>query len=257
MRSAALLLSTLAAATALCAAEAPEVRFLCFAPSPYSHRHDAMRAGLGVYFSLEQAIAQHRLPLRASFYDGARVFDQAEPAKKLVAGARVLVIGGSAWAQGSSYYLRRFFELVDLEPLAGVSVTAWATAGGAHTGGETVITDIFRTAMGMGAQVFSLGQKQMVFTTDERIAPLEGQFTRMDGWYMDQFARAIAVTALAGHDREAAAALAKKLGTSSQYWTFQPKDEAGLARYAPLVDRLNAAADAKSAAWRELLKAVK
>lgn len=252
-----LLLLWLAAAPALHAADVPEVRFLCFAPSPYSHRHDAMRAGIGIHLALEQVIAQHRLPLRSTFYDGSSVFDKAEPAKKLVAGARVLVIGGSAWAQGSSYYLRRFFEFVDLEPLAGVSVSAWATAGGAHTGGETVISDIFRTAMGMGAQVFSLGQKYMVFTTDERVAPPEGQFTRMDGWYMDQFARAIAVVALAGHDRVAAAELSKKLGTSAQYWNFMPKDEAALARYAPLVDRLNAAADAKSDAWRELLKVVR
>jgi hypothetical protein len=257
MRSVPLLLLLAAAVFPAAAADTPEVRFLCFAPSPYSHRHDAMRAGLGIYLSLQQTIDRHRLPLRATFYDGSPVFDQAEPAKKLVAGARVLVIGGSAWSQGSSYYLRRFFEFVDLEPLGGVSVTAWATAGGAHTGGETVISDIFRTAMGMGAQVFSLGQKYMVFTTDERLAPPEGRFTALDAWFMDQFAKTIAATALAGHDPAAFAALSKKLGTSIQYWNLMPKTEAALASYAPLVDRLNAAADAKSDAWRDLLKLVR
>ena len=247
----------LLAALAAPAAEVPEVRFLCFAPSPYTARHDALRAGLGIYLSLEDAIAAHKLPLRATFHDGSRSFDRAEPALGLVRGARVLVIGGSAWAQGSSYYLRRFFELVDTEPLAGVSVTAWATAGGAHTGGETVIGDIFRTAMGMGAQVFSLGQKYMVFTTDERPSPREGQFTPMDAWYMDQFARAIAVVALAGQDPARAAALSRQLGTSPQYWNLLPKDEAALARYAPLLGRLNAAADPKSEAWRRLLELVR
>jgi hypothetical protein len=45
-----------------------------------------------------------------------------------------------------------------------------------------------RTLMGMGAQVFSLGQKRMVFTMDERETP-PGEFTLLDCWYMDQFAR--------------------------------------------------------------------
>jgi hypothetical protein len=226
------------------------------APSPYTQRHDALRAGLGIYLSLRELIDRRRLALRTSFHDGAPVYDRPEAARRLVAGARVLVIGGSAWAQGSSYYLRRFFELVDLEPLAGVSVTAWATAGGAHTGGETVISDIFRTAMGMGAQVFSLGQKCMVFTTDERIDPPEGEFTPLDGWYMDQFARTIAVTGLAGNDPARAAALARQLGTSPQYWTLMPKSEAALASYAKLVKRLNAAADHNSEAWSDLRKLV-
>jgi short subunit dehydrogenase-like uncharacterized protein len=74
---------------------------------------------------------------------------------------------------------------------------------------------------------------------------------------MDQFAKTIAVTALAGHDAAAAAALAKRLGTSTQYWNLMPKDEQGLARFAPLVERLNQAADAKSEAWKELLKNVR
>jgi hypothetical protein len=238
------------------AAPAQEVRFLSFAPSPYTGRHDALRAGLGIHLSLRKVIEEHKLPLGTTFYDGARVFDQAEAARRLVRGARVLVIGGSAWAQGSAYYLRRFFEFVDAEPLSGVSVTAWATAGGAHTGGEVVIGDIFRTAMGMGAQVFSLGQKYMVFTTDERTGPREGQFTLMDAWYMDQFARAIAVTALAGGDPARAAALARQVGTSPQYWNLLPKDEAALERYAPLLARLNRAADAQSAEYKELLKLV-
>ena len=241
-------------AAAACAGQSPEVRFLSFAPSPYTSRHDALRAGLGIYLSLDQVVRDHKLALRISFHDGSTVFDQAEPAKRLVRGARVLVIGGSTWAQGSAYYLRRFFEFVDAEPLSGVSVTAWAAAGGSHTGGETLIGDIFRTAMGMGAQVFSLGQKYMVFTTDERLAPQEGDFTPLDAWYMDQFARTIAVVALGGQDPERAAALSRQLGTSPQYWVLLPKQGSDLARYAPLIRRLNAAADPQSAEYRELRK---
>jgi len=243
-------------AAAGCAGQPPEVRFLSFAPSPYTSRHDALRAGLGIYLSLDQVVRDHKLALRTSFHDGSAVFEQAEPAKRLVHGARVLVIGGSTWAQGSAYYLRRFFEFVDAEQLSGVSVTAWATAGGSHTGGETLVGDIFRTAMGMGAQVFSLGQKYMVFTTDERLAPKEGDFTPLDAWYMDQFARTIAVVALAGQDPERATALSRQLGTSPQYWLLLPKQDADLARYAPLLRRLNAAADPQSAEYRDLRKLI-
>jgi hypothetical protein len=73
---------------------------------------------------------------------------------------------------------------------------------------------------------------------------------------MDQCARVIAVTALAGGDPARAAALARQVGTSPQYWNLLPKDDAALARYAPLLVRLNAAADAQSAEYKELLKLV-
>lgn len=43
--------------------------------------------------------------------------------------------------------------------------------------------------MGMGADVFTLGQKYMVFTTDERYHVKAGEFQLFDVWTMDQFAR--------------------------------------------------------------------
>ena len=46
---------------------------------------------------------------------------------------------------------------------------------------QVVIADTLRTLMGMGAQVFSLGQKSMVFPTGERFEPrTEGEFTILD-----------------------------------------------------------------------------
>ena len=231
----------------------PEVRFLSFAPSPYTGRHDAMRAGLGILLSLERVSAEHRLSLRTSFYDGVPAVEDAARGRALLRGARVLVFGGSTWAQGSSYYLRRYFELTNNESLLGASATAWATAGGAHTGGERVIEDTLRTAMSMGAQVFSLGQKCMVFTTDERFAPPEGDFTLLDCWYMEQFAKTIAVAALAPPDRARTAALAARLGIGHEYWRAFPKSERELApRFGALRDRLNAARNAKSEAWKGL-----
>jgi len=116
-----------------------------------------------------------------------------------------------------------------------------------------VIADTLRTLMGMGAQVFSLGQKSMVFPTAERFEPhTEGDFTILDCWFMEQFAKNIALVALAGNDR-AKAALEKQLDFTPIYWNHFPKDEASIApRFRDLRDRMNRAADAKSEAYREL-----
>ena len=236
------------------AQERPEVRFLNLAPSPYTQRHDAFRAGCGILLSLERLIAEHKLPLRATYHDAVPAIENPAKAKALVHGARVLVVGGSTWAQGSAYYLRRFLELVDAEDLAGVSATAWATAGGVHTGGDIVIADTLRTLMGMGAQVFSLGQKSMVFTTDERFQPrAAGEFSILDCWFMEQFAKQIALVALAGNDRAQAAALEKQLDFTPIYWSRFPPDEASIApRFRELRDRINAAANPKSEAYQKL-----
>jgi hypothetical protein len=241
-------------ASYVAAQERPEVRFLNFAPSPYTGRHDAFRAGCGILLSLQRLAREHKLPLRATFYDGVPVLENPEKAKALVHGAQVLVLGASTWAQGSATYPRRFFELVDAEDLTGVSATAWATSGGLHTGGEMVIADTLRTLMGMGAQVFSLGQKSMIFTTGERLEPrVEGDFTILDCWFMEQFAKNIALVALAGNDRAKAAALEKQLDFTPLYWTRFPQDEASIApRFRELRDRLNAAANAQSEAYRKL-----
>jgi len=244
----------LVAASHAACQDLPEVRFLNVAPSPYTQRHDAFRAGCGILLSLERLAREHKLPLRATLHDAVPALENPEKAKALVHGARVLVIGSSTWAQGSAYYPRRFFELVDAEDLAGVSATAWASAGGVHTGGEVVIADTLRTLMGMGAQVFTLGQKSMVFPTGERFDPrAEGEFTILDCWFMEQFARNIALVALAGNDRAKAQALEKQLDFTPIYWSRFPQDEASLLpRFRELRDQLNAAADAKSEAYKKL-----
>lgn len=61
----------------------------------------------------------------------------------------------------------------------GIQVSSWVTAGGAHTGGEVVVQDIQRSLMGIGASVFNLGQKLVVFTTEERldIPPVSSHFS--------------------------------------------------------------------------------
>jgi hypothetical protein len=230
------------------------VRFLSIAPSPYSRRHDAFRAGFGVFLSLRKHIDASRLPLRITYYDGSCFFDNAVAIADALRGPQLFVLGASTWSQGPSFHVRRFLELAGSQDLLGASATAWATAGGAHTGGEEVISTVLRSLTGMGAQTFTLGQKYMVFTTDERVGPeAPGAFTLLDLWYMDQFARYIAVVALAGNDRERAATLSEQLGVSPHYYTSNfPPSEQTLAGYRDLQGQLNAAANQDSDAYRHL-----
>jgi hypothetical protein len=232
-----------------------EVRLICLSPSPYTHRHDALRAGFGIYLLLQNLILEQRLPIRISYYDGSAFYDDRARVAAVLKGPSVIVVGGSTWSQGPSFEVRRFFELAGGQYLGGVSATAWATAGGAHTGGEEVVSGILRSLMGMGARAFTLGQKYMVFTTDERLdPPVAGAFSTLDLWYMDQFARTIAVVALASSDRAASAKLAGLLGTSPYYFmTNYPPDAAVLRGYSSLQQRLNAAADPNSDAYKQLV----
>ncbi len=234
--------------------ETAEVRFICFAPSPYTNRHDALRAGFGIFLSLQQLIEAHNLPLSTSYYDGASFFEDTTQINKVLQDPQVLVLGGSTWVQGPAFYIRRFFELAGSQNLGGVSATAWATAGGYHTGGEVVVSTILRSLMGMGAKTFTMGQKYMVFSTDERLSPSQsGAFSLFDVWYMDQFARYIAVVALAHHDRQQFRMLSEQLGASPFYYRNNfPPDERTLKRFSPLQKELNAAADPDSDAYRRL-----
>lgn len=230
------------------------VRLLCIAPSPYSNRHDALRAGFGIYLLLRDLIAAHDLPIELSYYDASAFFEDTARIQAVLQDPDVLVIGGSTWNQGPAYYVRRFFERSGETYLGGVAASAWATAGGAHTGGEEVVATTLRSLMGMGAATFTLGQKYMVFSTDERLdPPTPGAFALLDLYYMDMFARTIAVTALARQDRNTARKLATTLGVSPFYYMRgYPTSAESLARYRPLQARLNAAANAASQEYKEL-----
>lgn len=233
-----------------------EIRFLCFAPSPYTHRHDAMRAGFGIFLQLTKLIEEQTAPVKATFYDAVPALSDKAKAHQILRGAKVLVFGTSTWSQGSPYLIRQFFEYVGDEYLGGVAVTAWATAGGSHTGGEVTIGDTLRSAMGSGASVFSLGQRYMVFTTDERLTPeKEGEFTLLDCWFMDQFARNLLLVAMADLDRDRASALSKTLHVKHQYYQNFPSSEAQLTKdFGGLQTRLNRALDPESAEFKALLK---
>ena len=108
--------------------------------------------------------------------------------------------------------------------------------------------------MGMGASVFTLGQKYMVFTTDERVGgPESGQFALIDVWFMEQFAKAIALEAASRSDPKLGAKLATQLQLTHTYYRDFPKDEAPLrARLGDVLDLLNAAARPDSGAYEKI-----
>lgn len=209
-------------------APAPEVRFVFAAPSPYTARFDATRAGLGIALELQRLAREQQLPVRISLMALPSQAGRAEVRALLESGPRVLVVGGSTWSQGSAAPLRRLFELGGDVSLQGVRATAFATAGGEHTGGEMVVLDSLRSLMGQGALGFTAGQRLMVFSTDERLAQPPGQFNALDCWAMGQYARELLLQAHASSDAAQAQALAGRLGVDLTYYRRFPRQLADL-----------------------------
>ncbi len=220
-----------------------EIRLISTSPSPYTKRRDSYRAGLGIRLCLDRLIREHTFPLVTSYHDAAPVLNDAAALKRLVRGAHVLLIGGSVWAQGPNSPTRGFFEAVNTESLAGVAASAWVCSGGAHTGAAMAWDSALATLRSMGAAVFSFGQKQMVFTTDERLTgEAPGQFTLLDAWFMEGLAKAAIVQALAPGDPQAARELWRKLDSDPNYYLRHfPKSEAQLKpRFEGILREINA-----------------
>ncbi|MFL6352997.1 MAG: hypothetical protein ACJ74Z_14270 [Bryobacteraceae bacterium] len=174
-----------------------DIRLIVLAPSPYTHRMDSIRAGYGIKTLLEAHIQQLGLPFTVGFYDGVKRLDDVTSLPELFSNSpRVILMGSSVWGQGSNRYIRQLFEILPQQSIIGTQASSWVTAGGAHTGGEVVAQDTQRSLMGIGASVFNLGQKLVVFTTEERDDIPFGEFTLLDVWIMDQFAQLSILQAL-------------------------------------------------------------
>ncbi len=243
----------------LAQAQAPqarrEIRLISAAPSPYTLRRDSYRAGAGILLNLRRLIEEQKLPLDATYYDAAPLLNQPEKLKKLLPGATVLMVGTSVWAQGPSSISRTFFEAIDNESLAGIAASTWVTSGGAHTGASLAYESNLATLRSMGAAVFSFGQKQAVFTTDERInGEKPGNFTLLDLWFMEGLAKAAIVNAMALGNSKQANELWQQLNAKPAYYLGNfPKSEQELApRFSQMREQLNAAANPKSKARQEL-----
>ncbi|MBZ2183545.1 MAG: hypothetical protein K7J46_02465 [Bryobacter sp.] len=232
-----------------------EIRLICAAPSPYTGRRDSYRAGHGIFACLRRLIGEHALPLQASYYDATPHLGKPEALKRLLSAAPTLLIGTSVWAQGPSSVSRSFFEAVNTHSLAGQSASTWVTSGGAHTGAALAFDSNLATLRSMGAAVFGFGQKQMVFTTDERLSgERPGEFTLLDLWFMEGLAKAAIVQTLAAGQPVEARALYEKLNSDPAYYLkYFPKSTAELEpRFNEIRLRLNAAAPPRSMERKEL-----
>lgn len=201
----------------------PEVRFVFAAPSPYTGRFDSTRAGLGIALELQRLAREQMLPVRIGLMVLPLGAGRDEVQALLQPQPRVLVVGGSTWSQGSAPPLRRLFELGGGVSLQGVRATAFATAGGAHTGGEMVVLDSLRSLMGQGALAFTSGQRLMVFSTDERLDLPAGHFAPLDCWAMGQYARELLLQAYASPDPAQTVSLARRLGADLNYFRRFPR----------------------------------
>lgn len=198
-----------------------EVRLVCLAPSPYTKRQDALRAGYGLTLLVRAHLKKLGLPTAVTLYDGAKRLTSASAAKALFSPLpKVMLVGSSTWSQGSNRFLREFFELTGDVSMLGVKASSWVTSGGAHTGGEMVAMDTQHSLQGLGAAVFTLGQKQMVLTTDEFEDRKAGEFSLLDVWFLDQFARMIALQTL---DPAAIPKASETLEFNIRYYSGFPK----------------------------------
>ena len=185
---------------------------------------------------LNGLIREQCLPLEAEYIWALPMVTDRERASALLIGADLVVIGLPTYNQGSPWFMRRFFELTTSVALWGKLGTAWATAGGQHTGGEIAIADTLRSLQGLGVCTFSFAQKTMVFGTNQKFAA-DGIFDLVDLWFMEQFARTIAAQAMIrinpGED------WAARFGLQVNYYLNFPTREALAGRLGEWQDALN------------------
>lgn len=232
---------------------ADEIRLVSFAPSPYTQRMDSLRAAYALVRRVRVHLAAIERKTVVTLYDGVKRLGAKDVKSIFVPAPRVLLLGSSTWGQGSNKYIRELFEHTDGVSLVGVKASTWVTSGGAHTGGEMVTMDAQRSLQGLGASVFSLGQKQMILTTDEFVdGRKSGEFSLLDVWYLDQFARMIVIQSV--ESSEAARVAAKLEFDASYYHRFPLPKDAFTAELRQLQEFLGKAASPRSAERAEMLR---
>jgi hypothetical protein len=159
------------------------VRVLHFSPGTATDRHDSHRAALGFIHCLKSADPESFPGLVCELVWALPSIDNAARVQSLLTGADVVVVATPVHGQGSPWYLRKFFELTRGLQLWGTLATAFATAGGQHTGGEMALLDTFRSLQGCGACTFTFAQKLTVIGMQQRAMP-DGEFHPIDAWFL-------------------------------------------------------------------------
>lgn len=197
------------------------IRVLHFSPGTATTRHDSLRAGLGFVDFLKDALRQSGMVGSVEWFWALPALTDSGEVHRMLSGSDLLVVVTPTYAQGSPWFVRRFFELGVGLQLWGTLGTALATSGGVHTGGEVAVADTLRSLQGLGCCTFGFAQKQVVLGAQQKMAP-DGEFDLVDTWFLRQLARTCVVQGVARRDQKRALELAGPWGVDTRYYLRFP-----------------------------------
>ena len=215
------------------------LRLLHFSPSTATGRHDSHRAALGFVHFAREASVELPVPVQVEQLWALPAIRTKAESQALLTGADLLVIASPTYAQGSPWFVRRFLELGAGLQLWGGLGTAFATAGGQHTGGEMTVIDTLRSFQGLGLATFTFAQKYVVLGAQQKFAT-DGEFDLIDTWFLRQLARTALVHLIARHDPKRASRWANHFGLDTGYYNSFPSREALQLLVGNVCARLNA-----------------
>ncbi len=214
------------------------LRILYFSPSTATGRNDSYRAALAFAWHARAAVRECGLNATIDLQWALPVITSKPQVHALLSGADLLVIASPTYAQGSPWFVRRFLELGAGLQLWGRLGTAFASAGGTHTGGDVTVADTLRSMMGLGMATFTFAQKLVVFGVQQKFLA-DGQFELGDVWFLQQLART-AVAHLAGRiDVGQTDACVRRWALNTSYYQEFPTFERMDAELGELTRRLN------------------
>ena len=219
------------------------LRLLHFSPGTATGRHDSHRAILGFeWFAREAAReAEQRagVTIKVERIWALPSITSKAAVHALLSGADALILASPTYAQGSPWFVRRFLELGAGLQLWGGLGTAFATAGGLHTGGEMTVIDTLRSWQGLGLCTFTFAQKYVVLGAQQKFAA-DGEFDLIDAWFLRQLARTTVVQMIARCPGTTGPEWAKRFGLETGYYNAFPSEESIRGLVGSLRDRMNA-----------------
>jgi hypothetical protein len=199
------------------------LRLLHFSPSTATGRHDSHRASLAFVWFVREAVNEMGADITAELAWALPAITSKPHVHELLAGADLLVLASPTYAQGSPWFVRRFLELGTGLQLWGKLGTAFATAGGQHTGGEMTVADTLRSLTGLGICVFTFAQKHVVFGAQQKFAN-DGEFELIDLWFLRQLARTSVLQLQIRTGAQPAHIWARRLGLETGYYNSFPTE---------------------------------
>jgi hypothetical protein len=215
------------------------LRVLHFSPGSAETRHDSHRAALAFLWFARQAALETRLPLESSLTWALPAITSRSNVHSLLSGADLIVLASPTYAQGSPWFLRRFLELGTGLQLWGGLATAFATAGGHHTGGDVTVADSLRSLHGLGMCTFTFAQKLVVFAAQQKHVP-DGTFEPIDVWFLRQLARTAVFHLCLRAQLGSSSDLATQLGLDTRYYSRFPSPSDLASQLGPIPGQLNA-----------------